>query len=326
MKKKMRLVLYYLCFFIFGLFIVTFLYVAHVGCVNLVAGRKFLITKELILLGFVWAAVFLGFLTPVILSIYKIRHLEHPVSNVIIYTFFNLVTWFLLFPTLEIIQKETNLQEIVENEIIANTQLSGGYFRKSGYDIYYFLKNANDGNTEVLRIYPVGFTMHSAEKDIIDASPNGNFSKGGVPFKDLCIKETFDVIPNLFIVFVEILSDAAFLAWSNGVVSWLCFCTLGIALASVYCYAGLSSWKLVNFIFVILTEAVIFCANVLYLSSFGEGLRLFFNRPLYENGGWEFFFNRGIELPLCVFNVLVGISVITVPSILKSVRRKKAEE
>lgn len=121
MAKKIGLFLYYLCFFIFGLFTISFLYVAHIGCVNLVAGREFLITKELILLGMVWSIVFLVFLTPLLLSIYKVRHLEHPVFSAIIYVFFSLFTWLLLFPAVEIIQEKTNLQEIVENEIMQNT-------------------------------------------------------------------------------------------------------------------------------------------------------------------------------------------------------------
>ena len=325
MAKKIGLLLYYLFFFIFGLFVITFLYVAYISCVNLVAGREFLITKELILLGMVWAVVFLVFLTPILLSIYKVRHLEHPVFSAIIYVFFCLLSWFVLFPLAETIQEKTNLQMIVEYEIKENTQLSGGYFRKSGYDVYYFLKNANDENTDVLRIYPVGFTMHGAEKDVINTSTESTFSKRAAPFKDPCIKETFDVVPDSVVAFFCILREVAFSAWSNGIVSWLFFCSLGLALSSVYCYAGLSSWKLVNFVFIILTEAVVLCANALYYSSFGEGVRRLFNRHLYGNGDLEFFSSRGIELPLCVFNVLVAIAVITVPCVMKSVRRRKFE-
>lgn len=324
MKKRIDFILYYLCILIAGCFCATFVYVQYIGCTHFVTGNMFHPAKEIVLAAFFQSVPLVLLCVPLLLAVYKIRHLYNPVWSVISFALMCAFSWGILYPLAETGKKSA----CGNGSILLNTgeiPLSGGYFRKSAEAVYYFTDESENKTADVMLLHSPENPDKSGGFVKLDVSENSDFYKNAFPFRDSCVKESLNDIPYEIIGCIDNILKAAEDAWQNGIVAWACFCSLCLALASSYSYIKMSTWRMVNYLAVVLTNMIILVFNSLYYSGFA-GMRTFLKNALYGNGRLAFFSSRNIDIPLCILNVAAAVAVICIGCSVTAVTKRRQQD
>ena len=312
MKRSLLLLVQYFIFILLGCLLGIFVYTQFYNNINLVAGFPVKFSKYPLIKGFLESIPIILLLIGMLLSLYKVRHMENPVSSAIVYSCLGIITWFLVFPaSLSLIKVLTPVTEkIAESEI--KSELSRGYFRKVGNVYYYFLEEQRGDITQVIAIDSNQNTFGIIKQ--LDLSADSEFNKQTQPFVDPIIKASLDNIPYRIIKVFSNVKKNAMSAWNNGYISWLLFCSLGFALWSIYGLIKISSWKLINTFMIIFFQGLIILFNGIYFSSRFELLHDLI--PPVKSIPVS-------ELLLAIVNVSVGILFITVGIISTCVKKRE---
>ncbi len=322
MKKIISLLSCYFLTLIVSFAIGLFIFMQYYDSINLVAGMNFSNIYEKLILGLFRTLPVIYILLPFSLILYKIRHKDNPVISFITFAVLTALNWFVFFPlTLKIqVSVEKNLFE--KNYSAQKNTLSKGYFRKANEKLYFFNKGTEENDANVILIEDFTNPLDFAKEEKIDISENSNFAKDSFPFKDPLVKETMLDIPYSVINIFNSIKIRALHSFSYGYVSWLCFCSLGFALASLYAFVKFSSWRLVNAVSVLLCSSALVWFNDFYFCTQNNSMRLSLEKLFYSGGKLNFFIENGIAFPLMIINLTIGF-VFLICGIITAVIRKR---
>lgn len=325
MRKVISLILDYFLILIVGFAIGMFIFVQYFDSISLVAGERYFVPKEVVLYGIFCVLPIIFIILPFALILYKIRHRSNPKSTFITFIVLSLVNWFGFYPL------TLKLQTVYEKNLYAKNYnpeqkpLTKGYFRKANAKLYYFNKKSDLDSANVIIIEDSKNPGNFAEENIIDVSEKSDFEKFASPFRDPLIKETVTNIPYPVINIFSSIKSQALHAWNYGFVSWICFCSLGFALCSIYGVVKFSHWRMVNVLGAFILSGIVIWFNDFYYSQLNSSARNFLQSLFYEGGRLNFFIDKGIEFPLVLINMTFFV-VLLIIGILVAILRRKEEK
>lgn len=307
MKKALTFILIYLFLLIAGTLLSTLLYSLYLNVTDFTAGKPLnLFNTPDIIRSFFYVSACFCFLICALLSYYRIRHC-YGVLQTSAYTLIFLFTWLVIFPF------NARLKNYVEtNYPLAQQEeaLTGGYFRKVDGKIYYLAEDYNfDKTTKVIEIdtdedVPAKYGVVFSEDDF-------ELLRAGKNYKDVIIKSTFadSTIPNL--INMKCLVDYGETALEKGMISYLCFLSLALALFTVYAISGFFDWSLLSVCAIALHSSVILMLNTLYFSPlFATAKNHIYNLSLFN------FLNGFIDNAfLVVVNCIISLILIVTGSV-----------
>lgn len=304
---------------------IDFHYLQYIGCTNLVAGKPFKITYDLILYAFYQSVPVVIIFIPLILLIYKIRHINSPIWSIIIFSVLCILSFIVIYPLFEKSKNIAYREFNISYNSNVKTRLSGGYFRKDSSKVYYFLNENEEDFSNVILLNDSNDINFFGDKQKLDVSENSNFYKNAVPFRDPCIKETLNNMPYEVMNAISVIRDKASLEWNKGWIAWFCFCSLGFAMASAYSYIKISSWRMVNYLFIVFSNIFIFVFNYIYYTPFFSNIRIHLNEFIYgkEAVRFSFFLDRNIDLAICIINLSFAILTILFGCLFTSFRNNR---
>lgn len=324
MTKRIDFIVYYAGVLLAGCVCATFMYIQYIGCTHFVAGHIFRLEKTMLLYAFFQSLPVVLIFMPLLMTVYKIRHLSHPVWSVLAFVGMCVLSWGVLYPLAEI-GKNAVLTETVRSRLLPDSiPVSEGYFRTSEQNVYYFISDSDGGTASVLKLSDAAETDFRGADGTLDVSADSGFYADAAPFREPCVKESLSDFPRETVRLLSGILTAAACAWQDGLVSWVFFCSLCVALASSYSYIKMSSWRLVNYLAVLLTNGAVLVFNGLYYSGFG-GIRSSLNDFLYGGGHGRltFFSSRNIDMPLFVINILFAALVVAAALIITAVAERR---
>ena len=321
MKKPVTISLYFLAFLIFGSLLGLLVGMNFSSSLSMVAGKGVFFSKGLVIYTLFDGIPVVLLLIGIVLSVYKVRHGADPVGSAIVYSALCAVTWIVLMPLSFEARKFAYEEKSREDD--QELELSGGYFRESDGKLYYFLQDAQDQKADVLVLNDVNSKMEFGKEMILDVSSASSFAADAKPFKDPLIKDTMadrpEVVTNVFVA----IRNRAASAWNCGIWSWLFFCGFGFAICACYGLVHSSSWRLVNILLIFSYSTFVMWFNNFYYSSSFSGARKFLGELMlgenYCRG--KFFVDNCVELPLFIFNLIIG-AVALIVGILLSKRER----
>ena len=259
------------------------------------------------------------------LIIYKIRHLTNPVATAITFVILSLTTWLVFLPVGQIIK-----QNAFQNFKIADTEnisLSSGYFRKINDKYFYFLtdENIETKTADTLLLYDAWNPDKIGKPETISTKSISELGKSSEPYKDPLIKQNMSDIPLPVLNLIAIFTKSVTRSWQNGIISWLCFCSLGILMGSVYSFIKISSWRIVNFTYIVLIQfGAVLLNTVYYLDGFFN-IRLFLNKLFYGSdfSRLQYFQTKLIQCPLVIINLILAVIIFATGTIITAVKRKR---
>ena len=225
----------------------------------------------------------------------SIRHPENKIISVLVYLILCTVTWGVVYPAfLELSAKYG--KSVVP--VVTETQLSTGYFRRSGNKIYYLIGSTSKRKNDAVAINIDGSGLRSILSE--ESNVSENLKKQSAPFSDILIRETMTDKPSWLHTAYYHLENLAEKAWSEGIIHWLCFASFGLALCSVYALIYCSSWRMINTLYVWFGEVFVTVMNNLYFTPMALPVRL-------AAKSWGGFFRLLDEPALVTANVAVSL-------------------
>lgn len=308
MKKALDLILVYLVILIVGIVCSTFLYSFYVGVLNYIAGAKFdIFSNEVLInsLGFVSYCILLV-VCPVV-SYYRIRR-PGGVMQTIGYILIVLITWIVLFPGL------CHLNEFftrnVESEIEQVT-LSKNYFRKVDNKVYYFTKefesenhNVATSNAVVIDTSETGKVDYRLVRDLNSM----DFKKKALPFKDVLVKQNFDNSRVTLPINFRNLLEKLKLCLTFKLCYILYFISFALVISSVYALTNFFNWKLLNAVLIFFITVSIISVNSTGVNSFAGTII----SSLENTAPFRFLSQYIYESFLFVFNTFFSLVFITI--------------
>lgn len=319
MKKAFKLLITYILLTILGLITGTLLYSFYIEILNHVTGTKFnFLQRETVLRAFFYTASCLSFFICPALAIYKIKH-SGGFSQFIGYLIAVLITFGAILP---FSVKAGVKYEFDYRSTSTKTNLSGGYFRESGDNIYYF--------TDEFRTAPL--TREDTVAVVIDTTQDGKTEvtsipdtsdfelyTNALPYRDTLVKESFNENSIPVLMNMRSIISRAVISGHKGWSFWLAFLSLGLALACIYGLSNVSDWKLVNACIVALATIFILTLNTVYFMSWFDVLRM---RSL-DSARFFMFLGKYIDDPLLVMCNIVLSIIFSLVGIIRFAKLKK---
>ncbi|MCR5495049.1 MAG: hypothetical protein K6F15_05375 [Treponema sp.] len=322
MRKPIALILDYLTVTFICVVAGIFFFTQYFNSLTLVAGKNIDFSADIIAYGLFETLPLVFLFIAMFVIFYKIRHKSSPLSSFITYSLLIAFTWFALFP-LSIVMQDKVYSMLTPIEKLENkNQLSGGYFRNINGKIYYFVSDSRDDIADVFCFFDYSRPTSMVERDFIRIGNNSGFSETFGDFHDPIIKDTAPSIPyNLDEAFKTIKENAKN-AWLNGIIAWLCFSSMGFALASLYCFIRISSWKLLNCYWVAFFTGLVIWFNYYYFQDAFSFVRQVLTNLFHDGGHLTFFLERQISLPLTCINLIFAI-IMTSVGIIKATAKRR---
>lgn len=314
--KSLNIFFVFLLTIFIGTILTACLYVVDMSCKALVVGQtakffnfSYFVSGILLMLPIVCMCS--GFF----MCAYLIKHAESEKLPIIFYYVIYISTWLFLIPVFMFARK-SYVQE--HNFVQENANLSAGYFREQDDYIFYF-SNVDENSADGLLI-DLSDKNSSGNKDVYTFSNLKLSQKDG--FKDSLIENDVK-IPVLLQKIISGFKNLMICAENfraKGYFSWLCFASLGLALASLAGLRNISNWKLLNLITEIFFIVVILIFNFMILSG-----KLFasFNQ---EFNGFFKFLPSGASAFLIITNLLCFIIFLVIGIIVGFVKNKNPKE
>lgn len=322
MKKALKLLLMYFVLLFSIIILGTLIYAIHLNIQNFIVGTENRLFNNMDLLRSVFFVSFCALLLicPFV-SYYRGRH-TGGISQTIVYIVLVLVTWGVFFPGLTLLSK---FYETRHKAYVVEAPLSGGYFRSTGNNVYYFTRDFysnpitfDDTTTVIINTENNGSVSVEKIKD----TPDFELYAAAEPYKDILIRNTFQKEGVPYSVNFSAIIDYARYNFSRGWTFYLGFCSLGLLLASVYALTGLFKWRLINSCFIVVATIISFTFNSLYLDGVMGKLV-----GKVEQIGFIAFLSKIFSDPFLVLvNVIFSLAFIITGIITMSVRNhhKKA--
>ncbi len=325
MRKILALILDYFVILLCGTILGLFVFNQYFNSISLVAGKNLAFSKDAFFYGLFQTIPVMYLLVFFSLVLYKIRHKAYPKASFITYCGLALVTWGLFFPITLTLQNKVYENLVPIKEIKDGLPISGNYFRKTDGKIFYFVKDSNQGQSNVIQFISPENPEAFAEEKSLDISNESEFYKSSDPFRDPLSHDSMTGIPYALIETFSSIKIQAFNSWHNGIISWICFCSLGLALCSVYAFIKFSSWRMVNAYLTLAFTGIIIWFNYFYFTAKCTSFRTFMRNFFYDDGKLSFFTDRNIDFPLVVINCLISLVLMTC-GIIIAILRKQEEE
>lgn len=283
----------------------------------LVSGQSNHFSKEIILYALIVIVPSIIFMISCALSIYKIRHLANPVGCTIAYVVLMLVSWLGFFPLHQIFSAKL-MQNLPPLETVtSNSEISKGYFRTTSTGTHYYLEDSTN------HVAPVVTLNNKISPNDSPKFQNIDITEETKPFNDPLIKNTMGTSPNnLSKIFIALIRQSQNY-WKNGYLAWLCFCSLGFALGSCYCFIRFSSWRLINMFLCIISTLGILFFNMTYFSPALDSFRSALYSIFYGHGLFAGMVRREIDVPLFFLNMITGTLFTAAGFIISAVRNKR---
>jgi hypothetical protein len=269
MKKALTFILIYLFLLIAGILLSTFIYSLYLNVTGFTAGKPLnLFNTPDIIKSFFYVSACFCFLICPLLSYYRIRH-SYGFLQTCAYILIFFITWLIVFPV------TVKLKNFVKNNFNIeqqNVALTGGYFRKVGDKIYYLAEDYNfDKTTRIIEIntdedVPAKYGVVFSEDDF-------ELLTAGKNYRDVIIKSTFEDSTMPKFVNLRSLVEYGENSLEGGVIPYLCFLSLALALVTVYGITAFFDWKFLSVCAVALITLGILSFNTLYFSSYFASLK-----------------------------------------------------
>lgn len=324
MPKKINFIFYYLIYLLLGFFASTFIYTQYLLCINFVVGSSVKISFELIIFAFFKSFPVVLLFISLILLIHKIRHLDAPIFSIISYICMCAFTWFVLYPGLSKLQEKVFSELQIEDFTEVDTELSGGYFRKYDTKIYYFIDDSVDSKAHILFMHDSKNPEILGNEQIIDIGKSSEVFNSSKPFRETYFKNILRNYPYKITKVISKILYNAQKSLNKGFIAWFCFCSFAFALSSLYSFIKVSSWRMINLIWISFISFFIILFNYFYDSAILLNIKNVFDKLIYgsEITRFKYFYENDIDLSLCFINLFFGIVIIIVGSIVTSVRKK----
>jgi len=270
LKKALLLIPAYIGMLLSSCVIGEFLYMLYFNTTRLIAGKQLqLFNKDVLENGFFVIAPIIFLLSGIFLCCYRIRHSRGGCLPVIMYGLLGAVTWCLLYPVFIEIKGNWPEKQLPEDSI-----LTSGYFRRQGSDVFYLIHTPGSSGADSIVI-----DVSANREDAVfpGQADTQKMVEAASPFKDILIRETIPAVPGWISAALENFEARAERAWHEGLISWLCFVSFGLALFSVYAISFCSEWRLINTLNVFVMEAGVMSFNLLYFSNYFSVFRDFQN-------------------------------------------------
>ncbi len=328
MNKALRLLGKYIIYFVTGSLFSTFFYYMYELLVNHVAERNL---ESFSILTFLRCLVIVAgsfvILSNFFVEYFAVKHSSN-VLQCLAYILMTLIFWNLVLPVMIKTEKVINEKYELKQAEKKSNGLSKNLFRGTDGIVYYFTRDYNPDSQTPSEIPAViidtndeGYIYTDKVQESLDAA----VIKGASPYRDIVVKNIFST-GNLFaFVSFDSIRQRASDAFSGGILKWLEFLSLALALSSIYGLSELFSWKLINAVLTILCYVGILVLNtVYYLPSFAK-----IRESAFANGEIFALLGKVLNEPLlCLFNVVFGLVCIAIGTITYFVRTraKKVEE
>lgn len=331
MKNILKFLLYYLLVYLGTLIVLTFIYIQYISCTHIVIGSTFPFSYQLLIYAVFKALPLVTILTPFILTVYKVRHKGFAVSSALTYSIVCLLSFLVFLPCIEagrdIAYKRINTVNF-ETNLNDNIAISGGYFRKVGDKTYYFIDDSYMNYSHVVELHDAKDASMRPEDYLLSVDLSSEFAKSTYPFRDTSLKEILGNTVYNALEVLDILLFSVTIAHSNGVIPWLFFITLGLALASCYGFVRFSSWSMMNYLFVISNTIYIILFNCFYYTQYFSPIRVMLEELIFGEGATRFryFYNHRVDLPLCLINIITASLILAAGIIVSKIRKVRDNE
>ena len=272
------------------------LYMTYSACSSLVAGQTFSPFSSALFLRGLYSVFPAAFsLVPVFIVFYIIRRTEVSGLSVPVFMVLHLCLWLFCVPFIKNTYENVSLKQ--NDGAQTFNLLSPGYFRQNEngkYIFYYTRINAENIASGVCIDYT------EPENNVYTFSEI-KLSKTQEGFTDTLIRGTVEMPSTLRVclTYLQAFTDAAYRQCSSGILAWLLFSSIIVAILSVYFLHNFSSWRLVNVLVVFLVYVFIFLGNY-FISNAPESILK--SVPLVSA------FSKPHQIICCAFNVLVFIA------------------
>ena len=311
-KKSFLLIPAYIGIAVCCIVVGELVYMVYFNTAHLVAGRAIeLFNAYALARGFFVVVPVVIVLSPLFLSLYRIRHSGGGFLPVAVYILLCAVTWIVFFPLfIEFKRKaERSLPPA------AKSTLTAGYFRPYAGEIVYLPHDVSSRESSAVVLKKAG-----DENAVILTQIDINAMEAeSAPFDDVLIRETVPVFPAWIVSGMDMIELHAELAWKSGHFAWIGFLSFALALCSTYAVSFCSDWRLVGILYLLIMDGGVLSFNLLYYSEYFKALRE--AGPLQAHA-FPFFARSGDPLLICI-NVIIAILCITVGCLAAAVRAKR---
>lgn len=311
-KKALAFIPAYLFTMLFFFVAGELAYLVYFNTTELVAGRPpSLIVLPALAQGFFVIAPALLFLSPLVLTLYRVRHSGGGFLPVLSYIALCALTWGVVYPLF--INFKVRHGSVVQTE---ERPLSADYFRRLNDSGLFYLPH--DFTSQ--QMYAVVLNeADDGEAVSFDVVRQNDVAQAAAPFRDILIKETVPSVPMWISDGFMILELRAEYAWRGGFVKWLCFLSLAFALCSAYALTFCSDWRLVNVMYFLVAATGIFALSIVYYSNYFAVVR---NLDSAISERISFLDSSDTPL-LCALNVLIGVACIATGLIAEAARARR---
>ena len=272
-----------------GTIALTLLFVLYETCMNLVAGQGAgVFDFSYFLKGLFISLPIILILSGFAMCCYLIKRGVNSKIPLIVYYVLYLAVWFAFMPLIFFASSKFNLQEKILQK---NINISSGYFReKSGYVFYY--SNVDENN------FADGLVIDlSGKNQDVYTFKNLELNEENEEFKDSLIEKNIKLPFGIQFITENLRSLLRYAldAMNSGWKTWLCFASLGIALASLVGVRNFSKWKLLN-----LLLEILFFSSLLIFNLFVYSRKIFFEIDRNFTSVLKFLPEGSSALLLCV--------------------------
>lgn len=269
--------------------------------------------------------------TPLFMTLHKIRHpVKNNVPYLIVYVLLAFLTWGVFLPlSAKFSYKFDNVSLFKETSHIPSV----GYFRPDKSSDSSSCnqnevstknnKNENKENNSILNNLSGNNTLvyyskidaaHKATGVSIQPAENAGLTKKTCAFTNLQLYESSDLYVDSLIEesiklpetvkyiihSLTVIIKQSLKSFSEGIISWLTFSLMGLALFSVIGLSSVSHWRLVNVVLAICASIFIYVVNIAF----------------YDGTALKYISKNDIEIVLIIFNVVTFI-VFSLTALLK---------
>ncbi len=315
MKKSIHILIVFFSVVITGSLLGSMLFMLYGNLTSLVANQKdTLFSFELFVPGIMVSFPLVCILALLFVILLNIRHSDFSKTSLITYLVLGLLTWFVFIPfdlsrSVDYITQEHNR---VNREI-----LTDGIFRTTDEGIEYLSRVTPDGLADGIFIDTTG--SYKNPGTVLEIKQKDVSSKATDVFADTLIRDGAELSQFVSVplnIYAELMINGTN-CYLKGVISWISFAFMGLALISCAGLSNVSSWKLLNIFFVVFMACITGLLNYEYYS--GD----FFNSFAVE---WaRFFHGWPVDNPFMVILNLVIAGVCTMTGVIRFPKKAKSD-
>ncbi|MBO5137061.1 MAG: hypothetical protein J6B81_00995 [Spirochaetaceae bacterium] len=286
MKSFATQILAFLFICIGGAILGLSLCLLYIHATQIIAGQSVgYVPDGLPLVCLLYSCAVVAFFSCVFLINYTIRHPQKKIPQLLAFCLVMLIAWGFVIPFC--LNKADSLQQnIVMQEETALP--SRKYFRPDTDGVFFYSNVSPDTETaDGIYIDTSGFT--GSKSGIIPLKQVPINKDVALPFSDLLIRDTLQLpqIVKPILNGINVLCKNAVNA-TQGLLSWLIFSTMGLALGSLFGLRSVFRWRLLNCLSVLICFVGIISTNIAYYM------------------GWPGVFFGIVEIPLWVMNCIIS--------------------